>query len=448
MDLKEILDYALRRAEALGASEAEVYVREIASTSILRTYGDMRVVKRGEVIELGIRVAIGKRVAVQGGTIAEYSDIDKLVEAAIRVAKVSSEDPQWRSLPRGLSKALVENVWDKRIAEPSIENVVEEVEKAFARANEIDRRCYASAVDVYMSEIRRAIGNSYGEVVDDAVTRVRAFVHVKAVEGGEESGFYEQFYASTLTGFDLEQLVERAARRAIEGLYARPIETGRYRVVLVSKVFAAIVNALIVPAVSIEWVKKSRSPLANRLGEQVFNEVVSIVDDGAAQNLAASASFDDEGIKMQRKVVVDRGVLETYLYDYYYSVLESKDPMGNGIRQGVSSAPRPWATNFIVLPGSESLDSLIRDIGKGIVVYQTIGEWLSNPVNGFLNATVTNAVLIENGEPKRSVKGVVISGNVYELLKDRIIGLGGDVENYVNVYAPSIALDGVTIAGK
>ncbi len=448
MELKEILDYALRRAEALGASEAEVYAREVVSTSIRRAHGELRVVKRGEVLELGIRVVIGKKVAVQGGTIAEYSDIDKLVEAAIRVARVSSEDPQWRSLPRGLSKALVENVWDKRIAEPPIEDIVEEVEKAFARAIEIDRRCYVSMVDVNLSEVRRAIGNSYGEVVDDAVTRIRAFVHVKAVEGSEESGFYEQFHASTLTGFDLEQLVERAARRAIAGLYARPIETGRYKVVLVSKVFAAIVNALIVPAVSIEWVKKNRSPLINRLGEQVFSEVISIVDDGAAQNLAASASFDDEGIKMQRKVVVDRGVLETYLYDYYYSMLESREPMGNGIRQGVSSAPRPWVTNFIVLPGSASLDSLVRDLGEGIVIYQTIGEWLSNPVNGFLNATVTNAVLVENGEPKRSIKGIVISGNIYELLKDRIIGLANDVKNCMNVYAPSIALEGMTIAGK
>ena len=326
--------------------------------------------------------------------------------------------------------------------------MVEEVEKAFARAIEIDRRCYTSMIDVNLSEIRRAIGNSYGEIVDDTVTRIRATVHVKAVEGSEESGFYEQFAASTLAGFDLEQLVERAARRAIAGLYARPIETGRYKVVLVSKVFAATVNALIVPAVSIEWVKKNRSPLINKLGEQVFSEAISIVDDGAAQNLAASASFDDEGIKMKRKVVIDRGVLETYLYDYYYSVLESREPMGNGLRQRISSAPRPWATNFIVLPGSATLDGLVRDLGKGIVIYQTIGEWLSNPVNGFLNATVTNAVLVEDGEPKRSIKGIVINGNIYELLKDRVIGLASDVENYMNVYAPSIALEGMTIAGK
>jgi len=151
---------------------------------------------------------------------------------------------------------------------------------------------------------------------------------------------------------------------------------------------------------------------------------------------------------MQRKVIVDRGVLEGYLYDYYYSVLESREPSGNGIRPTISSAPRPWATNFIVLPGSASREDLIKDIKRGVVVYQTIGEWLSNPVNGFLNATITNGVLVEGGEPKHAVKGVVLSGNIYELLRNRIVGVANDVDNYVNAYAPSIALESVVIAGK
>ncbi|HIP57647.1 MAG TPA: TldD/PmbA family protein [Ignisphaera aggregans] len=448
MELKTVLEYALRKAEALGVSEAEVYVREVSSTSIRRAHGDLGVVKRGSMLEIGVRVVINRRVAVQGGNVSELSDVDKLVEAAVRSARVAAEDPHWKSLPRGLSKTPVEMVWDRRVVEPDVEGMVEEIRNAFALASQIDKRCHVSLIDIQLSEIRRVIGNSYGEVVDDSVTRVNALVHVKAVEGGEESGFYEYFSASTLTGFNLENMVAYATERAASGLYAKRIETGKYSVVLISKVFASIINTLIVPAVSIEWVKKERSPLKGKLGEQVFSDAISIVDDGAAQNLASSASFDDEGIRMQRKVVVDRGVLEGYLYDYYYSVLESKEPSGNGIRPTISSAPRPWATNFIILPGSASREDLIRDVRRGVVVYQTIGEWLSNPVNGFLNATITNGVLIEDGEPKRAVKGVVLSGNVYELLKSKVIGVANDVDNYANVYAPSIALESVVIAGK
>lgn len=448
MELRTVLEYALRKAEALGVSEAEVYIREVSSTSIRKAHGDLGVVKRGTTLEIGIRVAINKRVAVQGGSVSELSDIDKLVEAAVRSARVATEDPYWKSLPRGLSKTLVEMVWDRKVAEPDVEGMVEEIRSSFAIAPRIDKRCHVSLIDIQLSEIKRAIGNSYGEVVDDAVTRVNALVHVKAVEGGEESGFYEYFSASTLSGFSLENMVTYATERAVSGLYAKRIETGRYSVVLISKVFASIIRTLIVPAVSVEWVKKERSPLRGKLGEQVFSDAISIVDDGAAQNLVSSASFDDEGIKMQRKVIVDRGVLEGYLYDYYYSVLESREPSGNGIRPTISSAPRPWATNFIVLPGSASRKDLIKDIKRGVVVYQTIGEWLSNPVNGFLNATITNGVLVEGGEPKHAVKGVVLSGNIYELLRNRIVGVANDVDNYVNAYAPSIALESVVIAGK
>jgi PmbA protein len=98
--------------------------------------------------------------------------------------------------------------------------------------------------------------------------------------------------------------------------------------------------------------------------------------------------------------------------------------------------------------GSESFDSLLSSVRRGLVVYETIGEWLSNPVSGHLNATVTYGELIEDGEFKGVVRGVVISGNFYNLFKDNIEGLSRELDNMYNVYTPAVMLRDVTVSSK
>jgi PmbA protein len=95
-----------------------------------------------------------------------------------------------------------------------------------------------------------------------------------------------------------------------------------------------------------------------------------------------------------------------------------------------------------VLPGTSSLDSLVRDMNRGIVVHGTIGEWLSNPVSGYLNATVTHGFLVEGGEVKQAVKGVVLAGDAYKLLKEGLATLSKEAEAIINYIVPAVLLSG------
>lgn len=99
-------------------------------------------------------------------------------------------------------------------------------------------------------------------------------------------------------------------------------------------------------------------------------------------------------------------------------------------------------------PGRGELTSLTRDVRRGLMIYDVIGMWLSNPINGFLNATVTNGVLIEDGVEKYPVKGVIISGNIYELLKRDEISLTSDTENHGTYILPHMYLPEISIAGS
>ncbi|RLG88683.1 MAG: TldD/PmbA family protein, partial [Thermoprotei archaeon] len=139
--------------------------------------------------------------------------------------------------------------------------------------------------------------------------------------------------------------------------------------------------------------------------------------------------------------------LKTYLYDTYTANKDKIKSTGNAYRRSISSSPIPWVTNLIVTPGMQSLDSIIKDVKRGILVYSTIGYWLSNPISGQLSATVTHGYLIENGEVKHPIKGIVISDDFYELMKSRVIQLSKEVENYMGIYAPHIHLRNVQVAG-
>lgn len=446
MDIVNIVERGLKKACLLGASEAEVFVVKESSTSILGTVKGLENIECGESISVSIRLAIGKRITIQTGVLSREEDIDKMVEDAIKIVRVVPEDKDWVSLPKSLAKTPVYDVIDGRIKEPNLDVFVDFVKRGLEQPKEIDRRVYTTMARAGLSYITKAIGNTNYSPILSEKTLFSYIVMVKAVGDGEETGYYNYYTAPTLNEFRLDRVVEDAVRIAIVTLKARAIGTGSYQILFTPRVFATILTSLIVPAVRADTVIKNRSPLKGKLYSEVLSEKLTIIDDGGAPNMPASSEFDDEGVATARKTVFDRGVLVTYLYDTYTANIDGKNSTGNARR--TSSLVYPDATNTIVLPGTESIESIARDIKRGVVVYGTIGEWLSNPVSGYLNATVTNGVYIENGEEKHAVKGMVISGNIYVLLGKEIIAVSKEYEHIGNAITPSILVDRVSVAGK
>jgi PmbA protein len=442
-----IIERGLRKAESLGVSEAEVYVVKESSVTVKGASKGVESVEGGEVVNAFVRVLIGKRLAVQGGMISKPEDIDTVVESAAKIAKISPEDPQWVSLPKKLGSTPVYDISDPKLEALEPEPIMELVKRASELAPETDRRAYVTRCGGVASKYVKAVGNTYQSPQMFSGTMFEFVVEVKAVDGAYESGFYDFYYAPTMKEFSLEKLVTRAVRVAVDTLKASMVPTGVYQVLLTPKVFSAVLEALIAPAIRANNVQKKRSPLAGKLFTQVLSEQLTLIDDGAAPNMPGSAPFDDEGVATKRKVVFDRGVLRTFLYDTYTASVEGKESTGNARRMGAANV-FPAPTNIIVLPGTSSLDSIVRDIRRGIVVYGTIGEWLSNPVSGLLNATVTNGLLVENGEVKQAVKGVVIGGDIYKLLKDHVVALSKEVEAVGNRLVPAILIDSVSVAGE
>ena len=443
---RDVVVEAVREALKLGVSEVEAIAvwRRPLTVDIAR--GEVNVVRSGEGLALGVRVAIGRRVAVGGGSVRALGDVKPIVETVVRIARASREDPNWRGLPERISASSARSSYDARLEDLDVGGLVREmleVSRSSGRGG-----LEITGLQLYSAIYERALSNTSLDVLEERSTRVSGYVEVKAVGSGVQSICREYHMGYSLNEFRFEDLVERASQRALRGLRTVSVEPGRYTVVLSPKVTASFVNAILSPAVTADNVQRGRSPLAGKLNNVVLGEDVTITDDPTREGLYSTTSFDDEGVATRAKTIIRRGVLETFLYDTYTARIEGRESTGNAVRPGVTVAPRPAPISLIMEGGSESLDSLLSSVRRGLVVYETIGEWLSNPVSGHLNATVTYGELVEDGEFKGVIRGVVVSGNFYNLFKDNIEGLSRELDNVYNVYTPAVMLRDVTVSSK
>lgn len=196
------------------------------------------------------------------------------------------------------------------------------------------------------------------------------------------------------------------------------------------------------------------SPLREKLNEKIFDGRFSLIDDGTLDFAPRSTPYDDEGTPTARKPLIENGVVKGFLYDLKSAALAKAQPTGNGFKSGFMGGGfrRPPAiapTTVVIPPGERALDQIIKDLDEALIVEDVMGAGRGNPLAGEFSAPVSVGFLVRKGEIVGRVKNTMIAGNVYDLLKDRLIALS-DYPEWVSgiLYTPAIAVDGVSVASK
>jgi PmbA protein len=159
------------------------------------------------------------------------------------------------------------------------------------------------------------------------------------------------------------------------------------------------------------------SPLAGRVGEELFSDKLTIVDDPTLDGKFGSAPYDDEGVAHRSNILVEHGVLKGFLYDLKTAAQSGVEPTGNGSRS-LFSPPAPSPTNLVFAPGDTPLAEMIASIDEGLLVENVLGLGQGNVISGAFSNSLSVAFKIEKGEIVGRVKDVSIAGNVYDLLQD------------------------------
>jgi PmbA protein len=233
-----------------------------------------------------------------------------------------------------------------------------------------------------------------------------------------------------------------AAQRALRRLGAKQVPTQKCPVVLEPRAARTLIGNIF-EAVHGEAIYRKASFLAGRLGEKVASEKLTVVDDGAMPGLFGTSPFDDEGVPTRRTVVIEKGVLKSYLLNCYTARKLGFKTTGNASR-GLTGNAGIGHSNLFAAAGETPPEEIIRSVGNGFYVTELIGFGV-NVVTGDYSRGAAG-LWIENGELAHPVSGVTIAGNLREILMNLEV-VGCDLEFRGSSAAPTLLIGEMTVSG-
>jgi len=208
-----------------------------------------------------------------------------------------------------------------------------------------------------------------------------------------------------------------------------------------------VASALVSPLISAfngKIVLEGASPIGNRLGEQVFDEKLGLHDDATITFRPGSQPFDDEGVASRCTPLIQNGIPLNFLYDLQTAARARKESTGNGHRGG-GGLPAPAANALVILPGDTSFEDMLADIKEGLVIEYLMGASQGNVLGGDFSGNVLLGYKVENGKIVGRVKDTMVSGNIYQVLK-QITAVGNDARwiggflKSPSLYCPNISV--------
>ncbi|MEM3926292.1 MAG: TldD/PmbA family protein [Desulfurococcaceae archaeon] len=442
----------VKRSREYGLEELEIYT--LSSRTLQLEISNNKISEMVTSINkvIAIRGSIGKRV---GSIVLNDSALnpETILSKLAKITKANPEDENWPGFPSEKGPVTNTLCYDKEIGDID-ESIIPGylhgfINKAIdvAMKNGAERaKVVEGAWTLGVSELMIINSNGLHRTTKCSSNTFNMTVSVETTSGEADKSMW---LANRRLDIDeIEQLIEEETSRATLFIGAKPVESGKYDILFTPETAGMLISTLLIPAISALNILENRSPLKDKINKEVFSTDVNIVDDPSLPFEIGSRGFDDEGIGTRNKTIIDKGVFKQPLHSYYTARKANADPTGNGFRSSPGSQPIPYITNMILRERGGGLDDFARDVKKGIVIYEMIGYWMSNPVNGIVKATVTHGLLIENGEVVRPVKGVVITGNIYDWLTLNLAAIGGDLVIKAGVGSPTLWIRDVDIGGE
>ena len=441
-DALDLLQDLIARARRAGANAADAVLFEGASLSHARRLGKTEKLERSEGRDLGLRVFIGRQQAVVSSTDTSPKALAALVERAIAMARTVPEDPDC-----GIADpSEIAGTWPTLDMldpeEPTAETLIERARAAEDAALAVAGVTNSEGAEAGWgrSSIALAASNGFAGAYAGSSHGVSA-----SVIAGSGTGMERDYdFASAIHAADLRDPAEigkSAGERAVKRLGAKKMPTCRCPVVFDPRVARSFISHLL-GAISGPAIARGTSFLKDRLGERIFPEAITIIDDPHRRRGLRAKPFDAEGIANHRRAIINNGVLTTWLLDLRSSRQLGLKTTGHAAR-GTASPPSPAATNVWIEPGALSPKELIADIASGFYVTEMMGMGVNGVTGDYSRGAA--GFWIEDGEIAFPVSEMTVAAN----LKDMFAGLvaADDLEFRTGADAPTLRIDDLTVAG-
>ncbi len=431
-----------------GASAAECVIREGDEFSTVVRLGQVETLKEAGSRSIGVRVFFGQRAASTYSSDFSSAGLDRMLKSALELARITSEDPYAGIPEAGKLGALSgnldlyhEDVYS--LAGPERIDYARRAEKAALDTDPRIKNSEGGSFDAATG--RKVLANSHGFVGEYR----RSYCSVAAVPiAQDEAGHMQRDYwysvARSLAKLDpAEQVGKEAARRTLRRLGARKAKTAHVPVVLDPMVANSILEHIF-EGVNGDSVYRGASFLAGKLGEQVAGSNITVIDDGTIVGGFGTSPFDGEGIPTRRTVVIENGVLKSYLLNTYTAKKLGLETTANASR-GLAGTPGIGPGNYFLQAGTKTPQQIIGDIKDGLYLTEFLGMGV-NLVTGDYSRGASGMWIV-NGELAYPVEEITVAGNLKDVFKN-ISEIGSDLEFRGSVASPTIRIDGLTVGGE
>jgi len=445
--LLELATEVVKRSLAAGATDAECTIAEGEEFSANVRMRELENLKEAGSRGAGVRILIGKKTGASSTSDLSPEGIAHLVKSAIELADVTNEDPH-AGLPDPEELGTLPG--DLQLSSPDVPQLETELKIETARCAEeaalsADPRISNSEGASFDTHTGRHIfANSRGFAGEYRTSYCSLSVVPVAREGESMERDYWETLARGFAGLEAPAKVGRiAAQRALRRLNPVKVETQKVPVVFEPRVARSLVGEIF-DAVHGMSVYRHQSFLAGKLGEKVASDRVTVIDDGTIPGLFGTSPFDDEGVPSRRTVVIEKGVLKSYLLNCYAARKLGMKTTGNASR-GLTGNAGIGHGNFFLEKGTVTPEQILGGIRNGFYVTQVQGFGV-NIVTGDYSQGASG-LWIRDGELAFAVSEVTIAAN----LKDMLLGLeavGSDLEFRGSVAAPTLKIGEMTIGGK
>jgi len=279
---------------------------------------------------------------------------------------------------------------------------------------------------VYLSEESKNFLNSeFSEInLKQHIIRLNIFVTMK-----DRNNLQEYYYTfgkqggwEVLKKIDINALAKKVINKCETLLRAKPAPAGRYPVILDPEITGVFFHEAIGHACEADAVLENQSLFKNKLGERVASDLITLYDDPTLPESSGSYLYDDEGIKARRTILIEKGILKSYLHSRTTAAKMKQEPTGNGRSEFANALPIPRMSNIVLKEGGFSEEELFESIKKGIFLVGSRGG-VVEPTKGNFLFNAKEAFLIENGKITTPLRGVSLSGNSLKIL-NKISGVG------------------------
>ena len=457
---REVCQRVLQKAVSTGADYAEIFAENTVNHTISMIASKVDGIKDTVIAGAAIRVYKGLRSVMASTVDMSESGLIKCAESAAEA--LGQGEAQ---IDIVLKERLFGDIHPVKIAPSSCGNAekVAILKEGYFAAKEYDESVVQVSGNLLDVDHNILIANTEGVYAQDRQIRTRMSISAVADKGsGTQTGFYGPGRRMGLETFteliDPKSVGIRAAKQAVTMAGAGYCPAGVMPVAIDNGFGGVIFHEACGHGLEASSVAYGQSVFAGKLGQQIANEKVTAIDDGTIPGAWGSINIDDEGTPAQRNVLIENGILKSYMIDKFNGRRMGMASTGNARRQSYSYTPTSRMTNTYIAPGQDKNEDIISSIEYGLYA-ASMGGGSVNPVTGEFNFAVNEGYMIRNGQICEPVRGATLVGKGSEILHN-IDMVGTQVEHAqgmcgsssgsvpTNVGQPLVRVSTITVGGR